>query len=301
MSKIQDIALSYDRFSNPIQGEGDSEDRQQRAYTSFIQRHQLLPSKEYTFIDRGLSGYDGTHKDKGDLGRLLEIAKTGVFKPRRGQPGYVLVVEAWDRLGQLRPDRMIDLIRDLLAYGLKIGVCRLDDIFEEKDFGSHKWIVLSTFVHLAHQESKQKSERIKNSYQARVARAREDGALTGNNLPAWLECVNGEQREIPECAAANKRIFELAKIGRSTVGIVKTLTEEKVPPFGEYKVNKGHKRSQYAGDWTRSYVHLILHDRRVIGEYQPTKTDDEGNRRNWRFPRRQCQARSVRHCCERQI
>jgi DNA invertase Pin-like site-specific DNA recombinase len=92
-------------------------------------------------------------------------------------------------------------------------VCRLDDIFTEEDFGSHKWTTLAVFIQLAHQESKQKSERVAASWDQRRKLAREEGTLLRSSLPAWIEVVNGEPRLIPERAATIRRIFSLAADG----------------------------------------------------------------------------------------
>lgn len=260
----KDLAISYDRFSDPKQAQGDSESRQQRAFASFCQRHHLKPAPA-RYIDRGLSGYRGKHL-KGDLGKLLKRAQDGAFPP-----GTVIVVEAWDRLGRLRPDEQIALISALLKTGLRIGVCRLDDIFAEADMSTHKWTTLSVFVQLAYQESKQKAERVAQSWVARRARAREQGALTTTRIPAWLEVVNGELRPIPDRVATIREIFRLAATGYSQAKIVGKLIKDKVPAFGKVEVKKGNKRSQFSGKWNTSYVTDLLTDRRVLGEHTPTK------------------------------
>ena len=119
------IAISYARFSDPSQAKGDSEGRQERDFRNFCQRHNLTPLSE-VYADRGRSGYKDEHRKKGRLGQLIAAAKDGRF-----EPGTVVVVEAWDRLGRLKPNKQIDLIEELLEAGVQIGVCRLDDIFSE--------------------------------------------------------------------------------------------------------------------------------------------------------------------------
>jgi DNA invertase Pin-like site-specific DNA recombinase len=259
--------VSYSRFSSPLQATGDSADRQERLYRAFCVRHNLTPGKE-VFADRGRSGYHGEHRTKGKLGQLIEAAKDGRF-----DPGTVVVIEAWDRLGRLRPDRQTELVAELLRTGVSIGVCRLDDVFTEEDFGSHKWTTLAVFIQLAHQESKQKAERVSASWDQRRKKAREEGAMLRSSLPAWIEVVDGEPRLIPERAAVLKRIFKLAADGIGHTRIVRTLDAEKVPPFGEKVVRAERTRSQFAGVWTKPYVALLLRDRRVLGELQPLKGD----------------------------
>ena len=173
--------------------------------------------------------------------------------------------------GALRPDRQTELVAELLRTGVSIGVCRLDDVFTEEDFGSHKWTTLAVFIQLAFQESKQKAERVAASWEQRRKMARQDGRLMGNRLPAWLEKADGAARIIPERAAAVRRIFALAADGLGHSRIVGTLEREGVKPFGAAKINGGRSRSQFSGRWTKPYVANILNDRRAVGEMQPLK------------------------------
>jgi len=182
-------------------------------------------------------------------------------------------IEAWDRLGRLRPDRQTELVAELLRTGVSVGVCRLDDIFDEADFGSHKWTTLAVFIQLAHQESKQKAERVGASWEQRRKRARETGALVGSRLPAWLELKDGKPRLISDRAATLRRIFQMAADGCGHARIIRTLTEDGTAPFGKRVVSEGRTRSQFSGAWSKSYISLLLRDRRVIGEYQPYKND----------------------------
>jgi DNA invertase Pin-like site-specific DNA recombinase len=250
------LAISYSRFSDPKQAKGDSQERQDRMFRDFCQWHNLTPLAE-VFADRGRSGYKDEHRKKGRLGQLIAMAKDDGF-----ESGTVIVVEAWDRLGRLRPDKQTELVAELLRTGVSIGVCRLDDIFSEEDFGTHKWTTLAVFIQLAYQESKQKAERIGASWATRRERAREHGTPVTGRVPAWLELQHGTFRPIPEHVAAVRRLFALAGQGYGRARIIAALVAEKLPPFGG------------SGRWTRSYVNRLLTDRRVLGEYQPRRTDD---------------------------
>jgi DNA invertase Pin-like site-specific DNA recombinase len=261
------LAVSYSRFSDPKQAKGDSETRQAELFRDFCGRHNLTPLRE-VFADKGRSGYRDEHRKKGRLGVLVAQAKDGAF-----DPGTVIVVEAWDRLGRLRPDKQTELIAELLRTGVHIGICRLDDIFTEDDFGTHKWTTLAVFVQLAYQESKQKADRVAHSWEKRRERARDEGKLLTTRVPAWVEVVNGEPRLIPERQAAVRRIFRLSLQGLGLTRIVSKLVAEGVPAFGEVVVNAGRGRSQFSGKWSRPYVALILNDRRAVGELQPKKAD----------------------------
>jgi DNA invertase Pin-like site-specific DNA recombinase len=250
-------AVSYSRFSNPKQAGGDSEKRQERDFRNFCRRHNLTPLPE-VYADRGRSGYKDEHRKRGRLGELIAAAKDGRF-----EPGTIIVVEAWDRLGRLRPDKQTDLIAELLRTGVHIGICRLDDIFTEEDFGTHKWTTLAVFVQLAYQESKQKADRGAASWESRRQRAREEGTIMSGRLPGWLQMVNGQAVPIPERVAGVRRIFQLAGDGYGQRRIIRQLMAENVPPF-------------FGPIWSLTYLGNILNDRRVLGELR-TRRSRESN------------------------
>ena len=255
------FAVSYWRYSNPQQEGGDSAERQARAFAAFCEGHGLVPwGKPYG--DEGRSGFSGEHR-KGDLGRLIGDAQAGRFPP-----GTVVVVEAWDRLGRLRPDVQTALVAELLRTGVSIGVGRLNDIFAEEDFGTHKWTAFSTFAMLSYQESKQKSERVRAAWQEKKRRARAGecqkptermGAgcrvLTGQ-LPAWVRREGGRLVLVPEKAEAVRLVFRLAAEGYGVQRLATKLTRDGVPPLN-------------GKPWDKSYVQRILKDRRAVGEFQP--------------------------------
>jgi DNA invertase Pin-like site-specific DNA recombinase len=253
MSRPRRIGISYARFSDPKQGKGDSEDRQDRDYRDFCQRHNLTPLTE-VFLDRGRSGYKDEHRKKGRLGVLIQYAKEGRF-----EPGSVIVIEAWDRLGRLRPDKQTALVAELLQTGVDIGICRLNDVFTESDFGTHKWTTLAVFIQLAYQESKQKAERLSASWLSRRQRARKTGAPMTGRVPAWLKLADGLFRPIPGRVAVVRRIFALAAAGYGHGRIIRALNAEGAAAFGP------------SGRWNRISVWSILSDRRVLGELQPTR------------------------------
>jgi DNA invertase Pin-like site-specific DNA recombinase len=265
--------ISYTRFSSPEQAKGDSESRQQKMFRDFCQRHDLTPLRQ-VFADRGKSGYKDEHRRHGKLGQLIAMAKDGRF-----DPGTVIVIEAWDRLGRLRPDVMVGLVSDLLRTGVAIGICTLNDIFTLADFGSHKWTILATFVQLAHQESKQKGQRVAEAWQGRRDDTRKGDRSLDCRLPAWLEHKGGKVVAVPYRAKVVKRIFKLAAEGLGHARIVRALDTDEVLPFGPVRVNAGRVRSQFCGKWTRPYIRLILSDRRAVGELQLYRTErDEVNR-----------------------
>jgi hypothetical protein len=124
-----------------------------------------------------------------------------------------------------------------------------------------------------------KREAARNGKSQPATKAMGDGCkVLTRRLPAWIELVDGKPVLIPERAAVVKRIYKMAALGYGHASIVKRLTDDKVPSFGNretYIDSKGKERIRAvggtlgAGQWTRSYVALLLKDRRVVGEYQP--------------------------------
>src|SRR5262245_19407950 len=256
------FGLSYTRFSSAWQHKGDSQDRQDAAFPAFCRRHDLIPLKDI-YADRGRSGYTDDHRKRGYLGQLIARAKAGGL-----EPGTVVVVEAWDRLGRLRPDRQIDLLRELLCTGVAIGVDRLNNIFCEEDFGSEKWVGLALFVQLAYQESKQKGERLAASWQRRREKARlglaQGARLLAGKPPAWVEVAGDGLRLVTDRTLTVKRIFALAAAGLGQARIVAALEKDGLESFGGR-----------CGRWTRRYIASILNDRRAVGEVQPRRLGRE--------------------------
>ena len=263
MSTSRRTAVSYNRFSDPKQSKGDSERRQEDDYRDFCQRHNLTPGKE-VFTDRGRSGYHDEHRTKGRLGQLIATAKDGRF-----DPGTVIVIEAWDRLGRLRPDRQTELVAELLRTGVSIGICRLNEIFCEDDFGSHKWTTLSVFVQLAYQESKQKAERGAAVWVQRRKRAKEQGGVRGRQ-PALLAGA----RRWPDPARPRTSRGRAPDLRVGDVGAGHDAPGDQTQPREGGAVRAPGTQSRYSGRWTRAYLLLILNDRRVLGEISLRKGDD---------------------------
>jgi DNA invertase Pin-like site-specific DNA recombinase len=262
MTTQRRLAVSYSRFSDPKQAQGDSEDRQDRKFRQFCQLHNLTPLPE-VYADKGLSGYHGTHRKKGKLKGLIARAEAGGF-----EKGTVIVVEAWDRLGRMLPDKQTDMVCKLVRTGVSIGVCSLGDIFTEADIGTHKWIILQVFIQMAYQESKQKGDRVAASWASRREKAREAGTPANVRLPAWLERVNGVVQLVPGRAVTLKKIFRLAAEGCGFKRIKDALEAGGDRPFGERVVRMGRSRGAFSGEWRVPYLTKLLNDRRAVGEYQ---------------------------------
>jgi DNA invertase Pin-like site-specific DNA recombinase len=264
----------YGRISDPKQRQGGGLDRQTSADAGAFARRFGFRTAKRIYVDDGVSAWKGLNASPDhELGRFIADARRGTVRP-----GDCLLIENWDRLSRQNPWASISLVNDLRELGVHVG--RLDRMkllrCDSTDIGDF----LETAVELirAHSESEMKSFRNRDRWARKRQAAREHRRPMTSRTPAWLELTEGGFREIPERAAAVRRIFALTAAGYGLSGVVKRLTEEGVAPF---VVERKHpppegapprKRAGTSGRWTRGYVGLLLSDRRTCGEFQPRGT-----------------------------
>lgn len=261
-------AHSYTRFSSlGKQSLGDSEARQVESAEAWCKRNGHPLSSLGT--DRGLSGFHGTHRKKGKLRDFLELVKAGQIPP-----GDILLIEKVTRLSREGVKTALQkIVFDLMDKGIVLQFISPEMRFDAESINGPMLHVLIALLASAYQESKDKSDYATSVWKRRRSLARADKKLMFNRIPAWLALKHGKPVLIPERAAAVRRIFELAGAGYGQARIVAALIAEKVPAFGERKVNEGRTRSQFSGTWSKAYVAKILRDRSAVGEMQPRGKD----------------------------
>jgi hypothetical protein len=249
------VAYSYIRFSHPDQAKGDSLRRQTEAARAWCVRNGLCLDESTTLRDLGRSAYTGKHRSNPDRHALAAFLK--LIEQSKVPRGSFLIIENLDRLSREDERSALRLWMDILDQGVNIVQLHPETIFRHEK--SDMVDIMRTIIELSrgHGESARKSERNGAAWAERRRKAREEGAILTRRLPAWIEERSGKGVLIPERAATIKRIFALAAGGYGCAGIVKKLTDDKVPSFGP------------SGHWTRTYVAVILKDRRALGELQP--------------------------------
>jgi DNA invertase Pin-like site-specific DNA recombinase len=253
MSTSTPTAFSYVRFSSKRQEEGDSIRRQTEAARGWADRNKV-PLDTSLKIDRGVSAFKGKNADLGSLGEFLRLVEKG--RVRRGD---YLVVENLDRISRVEVQPALRLILGILAGGVRIVQLTPAEMVYDDKSDTFSLIIMTAELSRAHGESAVKSKRVGDAREAERRRMRETGEVVTRRLPAWVEEVGGRPALIPERAAVVKRIFRLAGTGYGVPSIVALFEKEGVPAFGS------------TGRWTRSYVGLILTDKRALGELQPLK------------------------------
>jgi hypothetical protein len=138
----------------------------------------------------------------------------------------------------------------------------------------------------ANQESSNKSYRINQSWDGRRKRAEQTGRPMTSLCLGWLAPEKDDGKTvrfvpIPDRVKIVREIFKMAAAGSGKRTIAKAFSHEKTWGLG--------KRAGRA--FYESYVHKLLNDRRVLGEFVPgtnpkkkrgLKTDGQTPKREWR-------------------
>lgn len=262
-AKPKSKVYSYIRFSTPEQAMGDSERRQLELAKEFAARKKL--QLDESLRDEGLSGYHGTHRKKGVLGKFLKRIEDGKI-PR----GSILVVENIDRLGREDVMTALSTIQTIIEHDITIvTLSPYEQEYTRISINEGLIYQLIGEIKRANGESKMKSKRLRAVREQARKAARETGRLMTSKVPHWIT-VNGDGKlePISEAVKCVQRIFELKRQGVGMQTIAKKLNEDNgwsPPPTKKADIEAGKP----GNGWRSSYVKKITTNRAVIGEYQP--------------------------------
>jgi hypothetical protein len=264
---------SYIRFSSKKQEQGDSIRRQVERRNTWIANHKgCFLDTEINLEDLGISAATGDNLDprKGNLGKFVELCRNGKI-----ERGSYLIFERLDRFSRKAVLKVTSLLDELVNdHGLKIVVLDpSEQIIDESNIGNID-IVLSVVLQLqmAFEQSREKAYRVGQAW-VRKRELAQGGQVVTKKCPAWLHWsdqktgfdVSGEAGE------AIKFIFEQAANGVGQVKIVRELNNRFRP------ISKPTAKSPVP-QWNTSYVNKILHDKSVLGIYQPMRFDERKSR-----------------------
>lgn len=250
-------AISYARFSDKQQGDGCSEERQVDAAKAYCERHGLTLD-ERSFVDRGVSAYTGANATKGELAEFLHLVREG-----RVPVGSALIIENVDRLSRLDPDEATELFCSIVKAGVDIVTLAPEQWYKRDNI--HRldiWIPLQVAIALAREESRKKSERIRDAKARKRGQLADDkGKATGVRFtkrgPFWLEYDgDGGWTVIPEKAELMVTMFEWAAAG---LGMTK-ISARAYEAWPEGITGKG---------WQPNNIRLHLRSRAALGEFRP--------------------------------
>ena len=250
--------FSYMRFSSPEQANGDSFRRQEKLRRAFCEKHGYTLDESLSYKDPGLSAYRGKHAREGDFALFVQAVRDGLVPP-----GSILTIEKLDRFSREAPmdalARLMELIR------LKVEIVTLDPERRLNWQTCNEWALIEIIIQLklGHEESRNKSRRVHESWEGRRLKA--DRENPTSVCPAWLRPKAPVGFEVIEDKARWVRlIFKLATEGYGVGRIARRLNRE----TGGQSICR-RKRKHTGRKWHQSYVVKILTGRTVLGEYQP--------------------------------
>lgn len=259
-------AFSYVRFSNPKQARGDSLRRQIEASRKYAEAKGFKLDENLTIKDLGVSAFKGDNKTKGALSVFLKGIEDGTIPS-----GSLLIIESLDRLSREQIISALNLFLSIVESGITI-VTLIDhqEYSRESINNNPSQIMISIMVmQRSHDESKTKSDRVKKSWESRRKNA--GNRKTTSAGPAWLKFdkKSSEFLAIPERAQVIEQMFQWATEGHGVLSITKQLNKA---GFTTFKAGK---------PWRKTTVHRYLINRRVIGEYQPTRYEKKDGRHTY--------------------
>lgn len=253
-------AYSYQRWSSSEQSKGTSAVRQTSLTEAFCKRHGLdLDSS--TFLDAGVSGFRGKNATVGALAAFLKLVQQGSI-----EAGSYLVLEKLDRLGRQDLPKVFPIFTGLIDAGIIIATVEPERIYDKS--GVDGFLIIEPILQfiLANQESAKKAERSRFNWNHKRKNA--DKVKLTAACPYWLTLNKTTQafELVPHAIEALKLIFDLANQGFGYTAITTHLNTNKVRTYGKSKL------------WDPTYIQRLLTDRRLLGEFRPRSTNDEGRK-----------------------
>lgn len=237
-------AIAYVRYSTITQKDGDSYGRQTNPLEIFEQREGVKITEIVT--DDGVSAYTGRNVTHGNFGQILEKIRSGGL----GE-GDFIVAESIDRISRMTLQETTSMLNEILNAGIAIHTTNDHHTYRANDEQNNlaNYLKLGIFAELAHQESEQKSRRLKSVWSQRRKDARE-GKVFNKNTKLWgIDYVNGQFVINEEEAKEIRDLFEYLQY----MGMQKAVK----------KLNETSKRT-----WNLNLVYRIFENKYVIGIYR---------------------------------
>lgn len=254
-------AYSYVRYSSKIQENGDSTRRQIELSEKYAQEHGLDLDESLRMQDEGVSAFDGSNVNKGELSEFLKDVEAG-----RVAVGSYLLVESLDRLSRADVLSALRVFMAILEAGIVIVTMADRMVYSKERVAQEPMsLMMSILVMIrANEESQRKSERVHAAWAAKQRKASSEKVT--RTCPSWLRL--SEDRKafelIEEKATIVRRILKLQREGVGQATIVKMLNREEVPVLQERM-----KKRQSKG-WHASTIQKLINHPALYGAYQPT-------------------------------
>ncbi|OHV15328.1 hypothetical protein BK022_19820 [Methylorubrum extorquens] len=249
-------------MSTDQQLRGDSLRRQADLSRRWADQHGLVLDE--SLRDIGVSAYRGKNRRDGALGKFLGMVEMG-----RVKAGSYLLVESLDRLSRDQVLEALNLFLAIIRAGITIVTLADGQTYSQETVGNDwsKLIISLTIMARAHEESLRKSERVRQSYAARLSKAWAGNLNMSCRVPFWINAKRIDRERIQfalnEHATTVRRMYDLAANGLSRHAIAKSFNAAGVATLKDG--NHG---------WNAAVINRILDGRESLGEYQAQRRVD---------------------------
>lgn len=247
------IRLSLaDEVSDKTIDESESVINQRRLMNEFIDRNGNIGEKCKEFIDDGVSG---TNFNRPGWNKLQEEMESGKIK--------VVITKNLSRLGRSNFECSYFLDYYFPENNIRyIAIQEQIDTFNNEN-SNNEYAALNNFINEKY--SRDLSKNIKRVYRIKQQAGEYMG---GRPVYGYIKDPNDKHKLIiDEEAAKNvKRIFELYLTLHSQSGVMKILTNEKIPIPEVYKQTRRGVKAKHPYDWNYHTIRNILRNRMYIGD-----------------------------------
>lgn len=261
------IALAYLRYSSQqMQGKGASISRQKELVTKWADEQKRLTGKNYDeisyYIDRGKSAFDGTNISEGNLGKLIEEVKRGVYPE-----GTPIICESLDRLTRQGVQHIQQILTQLTETGCVVYTLSDRQVITKKSLNTLGGIVTIVAVaDRAREESETKASRVSDSKLRNYKAAIEGKKIMTKHLPGWIYinettgkmCVDPEKQKVVE------HVYKLRLEGHTYQSIANIMNDSGVPVLNS---------ARGARHWLPNSIRTLLMNKSLIGYSSPSKVN----------------------------
>ena len=259
----------YARYSSQEQGRGTSLVRQFENGRRHAVRRGWLTDPERELSDKGRSAFHGANRAPGGtLHQFERRVEQGLYRN-----GAVFLVEHFDRISRQGWEEVHAFLKLCTSHGVSVATIDGDRFYpagQRIDGGTIMELVFKSEG--ARDESNKKSERGLDNW-ARKVRAIQAGDRRVNIglPPAWLDRdpVTHECSLNPHRAKVLREVFDLYASAHGLPAIVRLFNARGEPTWGVGRKNTGN-------GWNTAYLHKLLKNRAVLGEYEPMSRTHQG-------------------------
>lgn len=173
------LAISYVRFSDQRQQEGDSVRRQRQMAIDWQKRNPEYTLSDVRYEDLGLSASKGKHLE-GNLGKILDAVENGAIPS-----GSVILVETLDRFSRLPAIKTLNMLEAVVGKGVDLITLSDGVRYNQESVNSNQLFMLAGAALGSYEYSRNLARRVKESYAGREEKAKLGGKINRRN-PFWL-------------------------------------------------------------------------------------------------------------------